>query len=211
MTPVIKKFEIKIEGTSPLIMHNGMGSDPADPRELPVFLQKKTEMKTHGEAQSLKQQKNKKPELIALTSFFSSLYRNERGQIVYPAKCLKKMLVEGGKEFKVGRASLKSKVQKAVTIINDAILVFPDSEKLKDQSLFDKHRYDTMVKVNMSMVASTRAIFPKWSVTFVVELLEHVLDQSQLKDILALGEYSGSLERRPEFGRFKVKSFKKIS
>ena len=90
-------------------------------------------------------------------------------------------------------------------------MVFPDREKLKDQALFDKHRYDTMVKVNMGMVASTRAIFPKWSVTFVVELLEHVLDQSQLKDILALGEYSGSLERRPEFGRFKVKSFKKIS
>ena len=33
----------------------------------------------------------------------------KRVKIVYPAKCLKKMLVEGGKEFKVGRASLKSK------------------------------------------------------------------------------------------------------
>lgn len=207
----IIKYKVLIKGISPLIMHNGEGANPVDPRILPDFLQKEFDQKTFLEAGKNLSKKVGKTEAdhskLAKLGFYSSLYLDRNQKVIYPAKCLEKMIIEQSKEFKVGRASLSTKAKRAIFVPKDALLDFHNKNKSL-KSLFDLHRYDELVKVNMSKTPRTRAIFEKWSCEFTVELATKIIDLSTLKDILSLGEFYGSLERRPKFGRYKVVSVK---
>ena len=207
---MIKKIHVKIVGISPLIMHNGEIANPLDNRPLPDFLQKELGFKTMGEAhERLKKKKDKDYAKLAKLGFYSSLYLNKQNKVIYPAMCLERMIVEQSKEFKDGLSTLQRKAKRAICINKDALLDFPNKNKpLKD--LYEPHRYDTMVKVSMSKTPRTRAIFQQWSCEFVVELMEKVIDIDTLREILELGIFYGSLERRPKFGRYKVKSIKTI-
>ena len=204
----MKEIKVKIEGISPLIMHNGMGANPIDPRKLPSFLKKRlgVEYETYGEAcKWLKKSRNKLHDKLSVLGFYSSLYLNTEEQVIYPAECFERNIVELSKAFKDGRASLANKVRRAVSVLQDAILDFPNKKKpLKD--LYDLHRYDTMVKVDKSKVPSTRAKFDQWSCEFLISFEPEELHQNQIKEILNKGVLYGSLERRPKFGRYKLVS-----
>ena len=55
----MKSLNVKLTGRSPLLMHNGQGANPDDPRPLPDFLKKEwAGMKSFSEA--LKSMKNKR-------------------------------------------------------------------------------------------------------------------------------------------------------
>ena len=206
---MIKKISVTIVGITPLIMHNGEGASPTDSRKLPDFLAKEMGCDTFLEASKNLSKKRGKSEAdhakLAKLGFYSSLYLNANGKVIYPARCLEKMALEQSKELKQGRV-----VQRGVIVPEDALLDFPNKNKpLKD--LFDLHRYDTLVKVSQSTTPRTRAMFKEWSCTFKVELVSKVIDLVTYQDILALGEVYGSLERRPKFGRYTVKTVKNLS
>ena len=207
---MIDNIRIKIKGISPLIMHNGEGANPSDPRKLPDFLAKKVGFTMFRDAPTTKKGKSQEDHKnLAEVGFYSSLYLNDKNQVIYPAMCLERMIVEQSKEFKEGRASLATKAKRAVCVPNDAILEYPDKGK-PFKELFKNHRYDTLVKVNMAKTPRTRAMFTKWSCIFTVELMSSVMDISTLKEVMVLGKFYGSLERRPKFGRYEVVDFQKI-
>ena len=210
MNQYIRRLAVVIAGTTPLIMHNGAGASPTDSRELPDFLKKKTGFKTFGEAsENLKKKRDKNHELLAEVGFYSSLYLDENNKVIYPALCLERMIVEQSKEFKDGRASLAPKARKAICVTENALLEFPNKNKpLKD--LFDLHRYDTIVKISMAKTPRTRAKFDEWSCEFKVELMSKLIDEGTFEEILKLGTFYGSLERRPRFGRYNVVSVKEV-
>ena len=191
----------KIEGISPLIFHNGEGANPVDQRVMPDFLQKKLGFKYFREGKVLSSKKKKSDadhEKLAELGFYSSLYLNKSGKIVYPAKCFQRTILDQARESKLGR-----QVQRGVLVLQDSLLDFENKNKpLKD--LYDLHRYDELVKVSTATTPRTRAIFEKWSAEFTIELATKVIDISTLKEILALGKLYGSCERRPRFGRYKV-------
>ena len=197
---MIQKANIILKGKNPLIMHNGAGANPIDPRKMPDFLQKEFGCERFIDA--LKPLKSKRGKTdadyskLAKLSFYSSLYVNEKEEIIFPSECLEKMIQTQAKENKKGKL-----VERGISIPTDAILEFPNKDKpLKD--LFDSHRYDTMVKISQSKTASTRAIFQQWSCEFEIEFHPKIIDLSDIKDILSLGEFYGCLERRPKFGRY---------
>ena len=204
----INNFEITIKGITPLIMHNGAGASPTDPRELPGFLKKEMGCGTFLEAtKNLSKKRGKSEEdhaKLAKLGFYSSLYLNAVGKIIYPSKCLEKMIHEQSKETKQGRV-----VQRGVIVPEDALLDFPNKNKSLEE-LYSLHRYDELVKVSQATTPRTRAIFPEWSCTFKVELVAKVIDLATLKDILELGRVYGSLERRPKFGRYELVEVKEI-
>ena len=203
---MIKKVLVKIKGVSPLIMHNGAGANPIDPRKLPDFLKAKFGCDTFLEATKTLTKKRNKSEAdhakLAELGFYSSLYLNKDNKLIYPARCFERAILDQSKELKQGQI-----VKRGVVVPEDALLDFPNkNKKLKD--LFALHRYDTLVKVSQSTTPRTRAIFPDWSCAFKIELVSKVIDLVTLKDILALGLIYGSLERRPRYGRYKVVSCK---
>ena len=207
---MVQNLKVKIVGTSPLIMHNGEGANPQDLRQLPDFLAKKTGCKTFGEAGSkLKKERDKNHELLAEVGFYSSLYLNKKNKVIYPSMCLERMMVEQSKAFKDGRATLAAKAKRAICVNEDAELEFENKDKpLKE--LFDLHRYDTLVKVSMAKTPRTRAMFVNWSCVFFVELLSDLISLDMLQEVLKLGTVYGSLERRPKYGRYVLKEFKKM-
>ena len=202
---MIKTYSVNIKGKTPLILHNGAGAAPNDPRVLPDFLQKKFSAKTFGEAGKLSTKRNKTDadhEKLAELGFYSSLYLDDKGRIILPSVNLEKMIHDQSKELKLGRI-----FQRGLMVPENAVLDFPNKKKkLKD--LFELHRYDCLVKVSQSTTPRTRAIFPEWSCVFTVELVAKVVDLSTLKEVMDLGEIYGSFERRPRHGRYKVVSIR---
>ena len=98
-------------------------------------------------------------------------------------------------------------VKRGVTVPNDALLDFPNKKKpLK--SLYDLHKYKTLVVVSQSKAPNTRAIFPIWSCEVTIEFNPTVISKAELKDTLKLGEIYGSLERRPRYGRYRFAEMK---
>ena len=190
---------------SPLIMHNGAGASPTDSRKMPEFLQKKYGGETFREVTKTLTKKRDKSdedhEKLAELGFYSSLYLNNLGKIIYPAMCFEKAILDQARESKRGKL-----VQRGVVVDQDAPLDFRNKD-LPLKELYEKHRYDTLVKVSMSKTPRTRAIFPDWTAQFTISFLPKIIDSGTIKDILALGEFYGSLERRPRFGRYKIAEF----
>lgn len=202
----MKTLKVKIEGVKPLILHNGQGANPIDNREMPNFLQKKFGCKLYREAIkpiSSKRGKTEKDHInLSELSFYSSLYLNDKKQIILPAENLERMLETQAIANRKG-ATFK----RAVSIDEDVILEFPNKNKpLK--ALYDLHKYIVMGVVSRSKVSVTRAIFPKWSATFKISYDPKQINEAEIKDNLALGEFYGSFERRPKFGRYKFKVVK---
>ena len=195
----------KINGCAPLCMHNGAGANPLDSREMPAFLQKKFGVKTFREAEKGLSTKRGKTDSdhknLSVLGFYGSLYLVKE-TIVYPAKCLKAAIVTQAKHFKLGQQA-----KRAVSILLDAPLEFPNSKKGLDK-LYDLHKYIEPVKVGQAKVVRTRAIFPIWSLEFKIQLVDKILNKQSLKEILEQGEFYGSLERRPDFGKYKLVSLK---
>ena len=199
---MIKKIKVHITGTTSLIMHNGEGANPNDSRELPDFLKEKYGVKTFKDAikplSSKRGKSEKDHESLAELGFYSSLYLNEKNQIIYPSECLEKMIQTQAKETKLGKV-----VTRGLSVPSDALLDFPNKDKPLEE-LYHLHKYQKLVTVSQSKTLRTRAEFPTWSCTFDIEFNMNVISEKTIFEILALGEFFGSLERRPKHGRYKL-------
>ena len=199
----IRTLKLEIKGTSPLIIHNGAGANPIDPREMPDFLQKKFDCKRYIEAIKPLSSKKKKSETdfenLALLGFYSSLYLNDKGQIIIPAECFLAQIIKQSMDLRKGPL-----FKKAVTVPKDSVLEFENKSKpLK--SLFEKHRYDSIVRIASAKTPRTRAIFNKWSFKIEIEFISDLLSKQDLIEVIDLGKFSGFLARRPQYGRYTYK------
>ena len=202
---MISKLKVQYIGQKPLVMDNGASANPVDDRQLPSFLQTSEHklFRTASKALTGKRGKTERDfEKLSVLDFYSSLYLNKKNQVIVPSECIEASILSQAKENKLGTL-----VKRAVSVPDDAILDYPNSKKpLKD--LYKLHAYKTLVKVSMSKTPNTRAIFPKWNFTAVIEFVPKLIDRQQVLDILSLGKYYGFLSRRPKFGRYEVKVVK---
>ena len=202
---MIKTLKIRFIGKKPLIMDNGVSANPRDKRLMPKFLQSNEHKLFRTAVKSLTGKRNKTEqdfEKLSKLDFYSSLYLNDKGQVIIPSECQEAGILAQAKENKLGTL-----VKRAVSVPDDSILQFPDMKK-KMETWYPKYAYETMVRVSQAKTPNTRAIFNVWSFDTVIEYVPKSIDKQQLLDILALGQMYGFLARRPKFGRYTIKELK---
>jgi hypothetical protein len=184
-----ESIKVSIEGRTPLIMHNGMIADPLNQatQELKKVSSKRTKtIQDHLD--------------MARLEWFAGLYTSENGQIVVPGVNLEKTLIEAARKSKKGK-----QFESGVSIFEDVPLDFPDKGKPL-QNLYESGNYTDrrMVVVQRNRIARTRPVFKNWSLTFVVDFDNELVNRSDLMDTVDLaGQLIGLCDYRPRFGRFE--------
>ncbi len=184
------EIEFKIEGVSPLLMHNGQLANPLNPlvKQMKAVTgkRKKTD-DDHAELSRLE--------------FRAGLYLSAAGQVEIPSEILESCLVEGAKKSKLGK-----QFKSAIAIYENSPLDY--GEKLTVDQLWERSEEFADVrgvKVGTSRVMRTRPIFRNWKLTFKVSFNPELLNPEQI--VLAVqdaGTQVGLCDYRPKFGRFHI-------
>lgn len=183
-----RELRFRITGRSPLLMNNGLKSDPLHPntRKLAAITGKKS--KTEADHKE-----------IAHLEFLFGLYLNQ-GRPCLTQDMLLAMLVKGAKKSKKGpQAEAGLLVEEPAFVEYDGPT---DPEKLFADETF---RLRCPVKVNMKKTQRTRPMFPNWAATFEVKYLPSLLDENDIAQALeTAGVEVGVGDWRPRFGRFSA-------
>lgn len=189
----LKTVTFELEGSSPLLMHNGQLSDPLNDYA-------KAMKEIHGkraktEADYLELQKRE---------FMGSLYWKQGVGPVIPSQMLEGVVREGAKSFKLGKA-----VSSGVFADQDAFQLEYEGPREFDALFADKEFVDIQsVKVNTNRVQRCRPIFKKWKMKGELSVATDVIDtESVCQALEKAGKLKGMGDYRPKYGRFKVTSF----
>lgn len=185
-----------IEGTRPLLMHNGRLTDPLDP-----FTKKLS--------QAAKKRNKSDDEHIAVgrIEFEGSLYWDAKAGPYLPIDNLQAMLIEGARKRKMGK-----EFESLVEVVEPASL---DGYKIEYKGPRDPEGMWGAAMylrkgaiVGQSRVIRTRPRFKEWRCSFEIEILDDGPDPSHVERALAdAGRLIGMGDWSPRYGRFQVTSF----
>jgi hypothetical protein len=176
-------FSVRIEGESPLLMHSPSGL--GGPK------------KSRGVIPSPEEEAE------------ACLYRDAKGTIVVPARCIEGSLVKAGSAKTAagqGKKTYKQFILAGVQVQPEEIPI------ISEGFIIDKRRCVIM----RQGIIRCRPRFDKWALEFQIKvidqyLLGHGMD-ANLKAIFEdAGTLVGLLDFRPRFGRFKVTKFEMLS
>jgi len=191
-------YRVKIEGTAPLLMHNGALADPLNPtvRAMKKLTGKKTK-KTDDDIIEL-----------ARLEFVGGLYLDDTGAPCITSSMLQGMMVNGAADQRKGKDFTAD-----VSCPDDTYPLIYTGPKTADE-LWDHGDFvhTVGVKVAKARVMRTRPKFKKWAVEFTVKIAPHasVSAESLLDAITIAGQRKGIGDFRPRFGRFTVTHFSKV-
>lgn len=188
-----KIYPCKIQGISPLIMHNGQLANPFNPIVKAMAEAKAKRGKT--EADTLE---------IARLSWLGGLYVTDH-TIIIPQYVLQACLLNASKKFKLGKS-----VGAGLMVTDNAILEYPDS-KLTFEELYQMEEYQFFrpVVVGQSRVMNMRPIFPVWGCSFSIRYYDDLFELETVAQIVRkAGDVVGIGDWRPEkygiYGRFQL-------
>ena len=201
-----KTFSVKIQGASPLIMHNSESADPQNKWAIALSPIKAKRKKTEQDQKEIRD-----------ISFLASLYWSEDLNGLYlPTDNIRKMLLEAGRS-----CDQKNAKKQIVGIRFTEYLGWP--LQIKNRSNLDalqndpSLRYFKIVTIQKSRVPSIRAIFKEWSADLTINIDCSIVDPKIVEDWLVYaGDRVGLGSRRPygptpgEYGRFYITEFKEI-
>lgn len=183
-----KSLNVRIIGTTPLIMHNVQLADPLNPHARAIKEISKKRNKTDADFEEL-----------ARREFLGGLYLKDKQPIV-PSKWVEGAIVEAAKKQK-GKKSF----QRSFRCDTDSLLEFDGP---KDPiELWNDRRFvfTAQVKVQRATIMRTRPIFDEWSCFTAISYDDNEINESSLLNALKdAGELCGFGDYRPKFGRFKV-------
>lgn len=188
-----KQLEVKVTGTTPLLMHNGLFSSPMNPwsKRLKVVSSKRNKT----EADYLE---------LAKIEFMGGLYpQGGQPRIIMPALVVRANLVRGGARLKLGMD-----IKRGVLVLDDSPLIYPDPQGPEER--WDAGLYDIRpVKIGQSKLDRTRPIFYEWSFTTTIHYDPSIIDKDPLLGAMEIaGQQVGLLDYRPEkggiYGRFEI-------
>lgn len=189
----MKTASYRIEGTSPLLMHNDRLANPFDDFTKAIKAisgkRKKTEDDLHE---------------MARLEFLGGVYESQASGIHVPGFNVFAMLKSAAKLRKLGAS-----VNRAVIVEEDEIpLEFPDKGKTAAE-LYKNRAYVDMRTIKngptSGRVVRCRPIFRDWSLSFTLAFDERAIQRSDLDMVLEdAGAMIGLGDYRPRFGRFEV-------
>lgn len=203
----IKKFEITIEGITPLIMHCDKACNPLHP------ITKKMK-----EITSIRKKTDEHHLALSRIEFEAATYYDENIGIYMPSKCLQGCIKAAAKKYKLGK-------QTKAVILSEAVgyPLEPHSKK----SIEDLYQYTNKsgdhtyvfienLVVGTARIMRTRPIFSEWKVNFALYLDPELLPENELRMILdTAGNEYGLCELRPgratgNYGKFKIARFEEV-
>ena len=187
MSTPIKRVNVTLTGTRPLLQHNGQLADPLNPHTQALAALTKKRMKTIEDH-----------EAISRTEFEGGLYFDPQVGPYVPGGQLSKVIHQGGKAFKLGPKVLSSVF--VVDLVNPLIYDGPrDVQGLWDADFWLR----AVAATQTNRIVRTRPIFQNWSVDFAVDIDTTELDLTQFESIMdRAGGYVGIGDWRPTYGRF---------
>lgn len=184
------RFSITLTGTTPLLMHNPRLADPEDEitREVATLTGKRK--KTDEDRRA-----------IGRLEWFGGLYLGDNGRPVMPTANVRKCIIEAGKTRKLGK-----QIGRAASFVEFMTPLIYDGPKDMD-ALYARPEFRhraTVVNNGKGRIVRVRPKFSAWSITTSIELLEDMLNPSELSDIASLaGLIEGLGDNRVNgFGRF---------
>ena len=194
----MSKYRCKIKGASPIIQNNGAaGLDVRSPekREIAEIARKKGSNRT--EADDLR---------IQELECQIAIYYGEDGSPTLPEGALRAAIEGAARKLKQG-----PQVREGLLV--EKVESFDYDRKMGStkEELGKSAQFTVPVKVGMARVLRTRAMFKTWSVTFIVDVDDELVDQEQLTTWLEIaGQRLGLGDWRPQksglYGRFEVVS-----
>jgi hypothetical protein len=186
----MEMLNIRITGTSPLMMHSDRLANPLLP-----------ETKAHKELTGKRKKTDDDHLAIARSEFVSGAYFDEKTGFFVPGQNFDATFWAGAKLQKLGVHWKRG----AMVMTDKAKLEFdgPDTPaKLWEDTRFVDCRG---VKVGQAKIMRYRPIFLDWAVTLEVVVNPDVLDLKEAKKAISdAGKLIGVCEYRPRFGRFEV-------
>ena len=189
-----KEYEVTIEGTVPIVMHNGQTADPLNPysKAIKVISGKRKKVDADYEA-------------MAALEWEAALYMDESKRITMYGHVVEACIVGGAKKSKSGQQA------KTALFVDGDAQFFVDGKEVNLADIKDDKRYRLAVpvKVGMARVVRTRPKFDKWSAKFTLHLMDNVSNASEVEGWLRdAGMLVGLCDWRPRYGRFKLVEFK---
>lgn len=198
---MFKRMKVKIKGIVPTILHNGQAADP-----LNSFAKK---MKKYTSKRNKTDEDHYE---MARIEWFSCLYVNDKGRIVWPADAIERMIIDAAKKTRCG-----TKAKSGLWIEGDAVIDYEgpkDPQKLWEyNSDISSNKFISRVSavVNKNKVMRTRPIFRDWELSFVVCYDTDVFNKEEIIGFIKTGgKMVGLSDWRPRYGRFELVSHNEV-
>jgi len=173
-------YEVKIEGTRPLLMHN------------PVDI---------GNKPNLRRGEHLDPKVEAE----SYLYKDENGNIVIPARMVKACIRGAGRNYTVrgrGKTTFGAMIRAGLDILPENIPLIHNGWKVDIQTVVVQKNRIPRARPRFDEWALEFKIVNKDPTIIHFDTLKKILEDA--------GKYYGLGDYRPEFGLFKVVKFEKL-
>ena len=190
----LPQIEIRFQGVSPLLCHNGQTADPRN---------------TYAKAMKAVSSKRKKTDAdydeLARLEWLAGLYRSA-DDLVIPDYVVESVMIAGAKKSKRG-----PQAKCGLFFTQHAALQFDGKPAaINDASLTEMFEsgdftHTIGVRVGMAKVMRTRPVFRNWSCTAIAQYDPDVLNLRDIEEIASdAGKLVGIGDWRPKHGRFEA-------
>ena len=184
----MKKLQVTLTGTSPMLMHSDKLANPLDPAT-----------QAHKEVSGKRNKTEEDQIWLSRSEWESGIYRGSKDQVIIPSLNLRAVLIRGGALNKLG-----THIKRAVHFDmgdNDLIYDGPQTPNAmwKDGRFVDVRA----VKVGPAKIMRCRPLFNEWMLSFDIMFDPEAISLPELKMCWEnAGNYVGLGDFRPLFGRF---------
>lgn len=180
-------LNFKIAGVSPLIMHNGQLSDPLNDWSKAIKRISGKRNKTDADYEEM-----------ARLEWYGGLYLQD-GKPCIPGFVMEACLINAAKKSKQG-----NQAKAGIICPGNFLLRYKEEAPIDDLWGAKNHRLKASVKIGTARVMRCRPQFEDWSAEIAVLFDPSVMNDRDLREIVAVGGDIGLMEWRPKFGRFGV-------
>ena len=189
----MKTLTVKWTGIRPLVMHNGLMADPTNPmvKQIKAITSKGSKKLTESDYERRDR-----------LEWEAGLYWSDELGLVMPSDNIERCIQLGAQKSRIGKD-----VQAAVFCDAPEYKVNYVGPKKKDALYADpKFTLRKGVAIMNSRIIRIRPMVPTgWSITFVIEWDDSIVDEKSLVKAMAdAGSLVGLGDWRPKFGRFLV-------
>lgn len=196
----LKRIEVDIKGTRPMLMHNGRLADPLDEYTKALAKVSKKTKKTEDDHIEM-----------AEIEFEAGVYWREDIGCNVPSDNIFACILAAAKKFKEGPKCIGIQVE------DDVQLKFKDSTNYEKFKKNPEHRFRKAVNLRGQKVMRTRPMIPaSWKATIALELDGTEVDVEDVEKYLEVGgKRIGLGDWRPQkygsFGTFTVEKVREIA
>lgn len=177
-----------LEGTCPLMMHNGTLADPLNPFSKAIKQITAKRKKTDADHEE-----------VARLEWHGSLYLMD-GKPCIPFRAQRATLHNAAKTLRLG-----TKVKAGLFVYDNALLIYDGPSNIDKLWTDERFRDRRPMSVGGSTVMRTRPIFETWSIDMVIAYNDELLNESEVDQFVTIGgNQIGLLEDRPTHGRYKA-------